>query len=60
MNKFRTHNCGELRKANVGDKVKIAGWIQTTRDLGGLVFIDVRDQHRYYTSSHIRNWKRSR
>ncbi len=45
MNEYRTHNCGQIRKENVGETVKIAGWIQTIRDLGGLVFIDVRDQY---------------
>ena len=45
MNKYRTHNCGELRIENVGQKVKIAGWIQRIRNLGGMKFIDLRDQY---------------
>ncbi len=45
MEEYRTHNCGEIRISDVGKKVKIAGWVQTIRDLGGLVFIDVRDQY---------------
>lgn len=45
MNEYRTHNCGELRKENIGDRVKIAGWIQKSRNLGGLVFLDIRDQY---------------
>ena len=44
MNKYRTHNCGELRISNVGERVKIAGWIQRIRNLGGMNFIDLRDQ----------------
>ena len=44
MNQYRTHNCGELRKENVGSKVKIAGWIQKIRNLGSMIFIDLRDQ----------------
>ena len=45
MNEYRTHNCGEIRKEHVGQKIKIAGWVQVVRDLGGVVFIDLRDQY---------------
>jgi len=44
MNKYRTHNCGELRINNVGETVKIAGWVQTIRNLGSMKFIDLRDE----------------
>ena len=44
MNKYRTHNCGELRLSNVGERVRLAGWIQKIRNLGGMKFIDLRDQ----------------
>lgn len=39
----RTHYCGELSSANLGDNVCIMGWVHKRRDLGGLIFIDVRD-----------------
>jgi aspartyl-tRNA synthetase len=45
MQNLRTHNCGELRKSDVGKKVRIAGWIHSKRDHGGVLFIDVRDHY---------------
>lgn len=45
MNKYRTHNCGELNESNIGQDVRVSGWIQKIRNLGGMVFIDLRDQY---------------
>ena len=45
MNKFRSHNCNELRKKDVGSKVLLSGWINKKRDHGNLLFIDLRDHY---------------
>jgi aspartyl-tRNA synthetase len=45
LNKYRSHNCNELGKKNVGSKISLSGWINKKRDHGNLLFIDLRDNY---------------
>ena len=41
---YRTKTCGELKIDNIGENVELSGWIQKIRNLGGMIFIDLRDE----------------
>ena len=45
MHQYRSHTCADLTKANVGDTVRLSGWVHRVRDHGGILFIDLRDHY---------------
>ncbi len=44
-NIYRTVNCGQLREENIGQNVRVAGWVENIRDHGGVMFLDIRDEY---------------
>ncbi len=45
MHPYRSHKCDQLRQENVGESIRISGWVHRVRDHGGLLFIDLRDHY---------------
>jgi aspartyl-tRNA synthetase len=45
MHSYRSHSCADLTKTNVGETVRLAGWVHRIRDHGGVLFIDLRDHY---------------
>lgn len=53
MNKLKTrmksNNCGELNLSNLNEEVTLSGWVSTVRDLGGILFIELRDRSGFFS-----------
>ena len=45
MHRYRSHTCAALRKSDVGETVRLSGWVHRVRDHGGVLFIDLRDHY---------------
>ena len=45
MNRYRSHNCNQLRKKDIGKKINLSGWINKKRDHGNILFVDLRDNY---------------
>lgn len=46
--KMKDHNCGELNLNNINEEVTLSGWVSTVRDLGGILFIELRDRSGFF------------
>ena len=45
---MKSHRCGDLREKNVNEQVKLSGWVSTIRDLGGIIFCELRDRSGFF------------
>ena len=46
--KMKSHNCGELNLSNINEEVTLSGWVSTIRDLGGILFVELRDRSGFF------------